>query len=220
MERLSFWYDDEIKDAAHIAGNLNKFEVFNDFLYDNSAQTKQKLGNYLRIISVEHGYEDIFIVTAKEEVVISANASRHEITKVLSNTINKALSTKNVAFSDIYICPDHKIPHLDIVSPAFSKDGQQEVFVVFRINPMTDVFPLFSYWPDSKYFHEIKLVRKVGDSISSLTYDDLLKDEPIIKTFFDDGMNSPSRKAAKGYQGIFEGRDQKQQTCQGGKPTV
>ncbi len=207
VERLSFWYNDEIADARLIAGNMRNFRVFNNFLVDSSAQTKDKLRHYLNIIRAEHGYEDIFITSPEAKLLISANTTRSELTQVLNNTINKALASNKVEFSDIYLCPWHKTPHVDIVSPVSSKDGSSDVFIVFRINPLTDVFPLFSYWPDSKYFHEIKLVRKVGDSISVFNQTQLAGNEPAVKTFLDDNTKSPSRLAASGFRGIYEGKD-------------
>lgn len=208
VERLSYWYNDEMADAALIARNIRSFKVFNNFLTDStSSETKDRLRNYLRIIRAEHGYEDIFITSSTGKLLISANELYPEFTIVLRNTINKAIVSEKTEFSDIYACQSHKTAHIDIVSSVSPENGKSEVFMVFRINPFTDVFPLFSYWPDSKFFHEIKLVRKVGDSISVFNLDQLSGYKPAINTFFDDGMKYPSRIAANGFKGFFEGMD-------------
>jgi hypothetical protein len=207
VERLSFWYNDEMADARLIAGNLPGFKVFNNYLADSSAQNKFKLRHYLKILRAEHGYKDIFMTTPDGRVLITAIDDETEFSEVLKKVISRSLATNNTTFSDIYVCPAHKTAHIDFVSPVFSRDSLTKIFIVFRIDPLTDVFPLFTYWPDAKFFHEIKLVRKIGDSISVFIQDQLSGNEPKVTTFFDDKTKSPSRMAANGYKGIYEGED-------------
>lgn len=207
VSRLSYWYEDEMGDAGLIARNITSFKVFNDFLADSSVPSMIGVKKYLGMLRDEHGYYDIFIVSNTGHLMLSASESELQPSPELNASIQRSLSGKKTEFSDIYISPDGSVPYIDIVSPVAETNNTALALIVFRFNPLDVIFPLLSYWPDSKFYHEIKLVRNDGDSISVFNDSQLSGNQPAILKLSMNNPKTPSLIAAEGYEGIYEGLD-------------
>ena len=207
VARLSFWYEDEIGDAGLIARNLPNFKVFENFLIDTSGSAKKSLRRYLGMLRDEHGYDDIYIVSNTGHLMLSASEADLQPSPELDSSIQKSLSGKKIEFSDIYISPDHSTPYIDIVSPITGAKDTILSLIVFRFNPLEVVFPLLSYWPDSKFYHEIKLVSNDGDSIRVFNETLLSGEKPEIIKLANDNSKTPAHLAAQGLKGVSEGID-------------
>ena len=207
ISRLAYWYEDEMSDAGIIARNITSFSIFNDFVADSSVAATNAVKKYLSMLRDEHGYYDIFVVSNTGRLMISAAESEYQPSPELNASIQKSLSGKMIEFSDIYISPDGSKPLMDIVSPVIMDNDTVMALFVFRFNPLEDIFPLLSYWPDSKFYHEIKLVRNDGDSVSVFYEDRLTGNQPAIVKLPKDNSKIPSLVAAQGYKGVFESID-------------
>ena len=207
VSRLSYWYEDEMSDAGLIARNITSFKVFNDFVTDSSIAAKNGVEMYLRMLRDEHGYKDIFIISSTGYPMLSASESGYQPSPELNASIRRSLLGKKIDFSDIYISPDGLAPFMDIVSPIADDKDSILALIVFRFNPLKVIFPLLSYWPDSKFYHEIKLVRNDGDSISIFNEEQLTWKEPVIAKYSRDNPETPSLLAADGFKGVYEGLD-------------
>ena len=205
--RLSYWYEDEMSDAGLIARNITSFKVFNDFVTDSSVAATQAVIKYLRMLRDEHGYHDIFILSDTGQLMLSPLESELKTSPVLNAAIQRSILGKKIEFTDIYISPDSSASFIDIVSPVMGANDTIHALMVFRFDPLEDIFPLLSYWPDSKFYHEIKLVRNDGDSISILNEAQLAGKQPVIAKYSRDNPLIPSLLAAQGFKGVYEGID-------------
>ncbi len=205
--RLSYWYQDEMGDAGLIARNITSFKVFNEFLNDSTLPAKNAVRMYLRMLRDEHEYLDVTIVSNAGHPMLSATDSGYQPSPELNNCIQRSVSTKKIEFSGIYISPDRSKPCVDIVAPITEEKGKVLALIVFRFDPLKAIFPLLSYWPDSKFYHEIKLVSNYGDSISIYSEGQLSGNHPVIGRLSTTSPKIPTLLAAQGYKGIYDGSD-------------
>jgi PAS domain S-box-containing protein len=207
VNQLSAWYQDEMNDARLISENLSGRSVYNNYMADPGNINKEKLRDYLLLIAEEHGSVDVVLTKPDGEFLISTQAGPIERYNVLTDFIIQSVKEKRILFTDIYNCPIHKVPHLDIISPILDKNRVIQSVIIYRIDPVEAIYPLVSFWPEDNSSFESVLAKKEGDSLRILNKL-RFSDEQILDFKFPVTRSDlPAAAAVSGHKGIFEGRD-------------
>ncbi|KAF0201217.1 MAG: PASResponse regulator receiverATP-binding region ATPase-likeHistidine kinase [Bacteroidetes bacterium] len=207
VRQLKAWYLDEMNDAALISENMSKKSEYNDFIASKDSNSKESFRDYLQFLAKEHGFVDVVVTKPDGDFLASAMEGYYEDCNILRDFILQSVQEKAIVFSDIYNCPIHKLPHIDIFSPILDKNREIRSVIVFRKDPIKDIYPLVSFWPEDNSSYESVLVKKEGDSIriiNKLRFSD--KEVLDVKMSLKQ-LDIAAAAAVSGHKGIFEGID-------------
>ncbi|MCO5251787.1 MAG: PAS domain S-box protein [Candidatus Kapabacteria bacterium] len=208
LSQIEMWLKERTGDAIVVVKSPFYKSRVKAFLNDTSnSELRANIITRLQPALENYHYENIFLLNKDGKIILSVENFDDEIDKITSSFASKAMENGEITFTDFYYCPTHDAVHYDIITPL--TDEQNKIFaaLVFRVNPNNFLYPLIKRWPTISETSETILVRREGDSV--LFLNDLNHSEnknlslkiPLSMTTL------PAVKAVKGYYGLFEGID-------------
>ncbi|NWF98798.1 MAG: PAS domain S-box protein, partial [Nitrospirae bacterium] len=207
--QITKWFHERIGDAHTISNSPFMKRAFSQFIKNpENNELKNDISNRLNLAKRNWGYENILVVSTKNEVLLSLDPSCKEISPETIKKINQAFKEHKVLFTDFYFCSKHNRNHIDIIAPVLDKNNTIHiVFLIFRINPHDYIYPLIQLWPVPSETAETLLVEKEGDSVLFLNELRYKKDTALKLRIPLTEKQVPAVQAVSGYEGIFEGKD-------------
>lgn len=215
INRISNWYSDEKVDAEILSHNTILINKIKQALSTGEPTALEELTEILQNIKVEHHYADIVITTAGAEIIASTNPTLKKLKSNLSAKIFKTANTNKITELDFFRSTsfDNKIL-LGFITPvnfseliAMREETTQNVVITFLIDPADNIYPLIESWPVPSTTSETFLFRVEGDNILYLNELRHRKGTALEFMLPVSRNDLPAAKAAKGYTGIYRGRD-------------
>ncbi|MDQ2695454.1 MAG: ATP-binding protein [Pseudomonadota bacterium] len=173
-------------------------------------EARQKALSWIWSLIGNHGYSSVVLLNATGEAVVSVPQIDTPLTDKTWSYINRALYTRQVAFSDIYGDYSDGGIHLDFVVPLrVERDGAELAVgaLLLRIDPRKFLFPLLQTWPTSSATGETMLVRREGDEVVYLNPPRHYQGGPLSLRHPLSGLHLLSVRALRGEQGEIDGLD-------------
>lgn len=207
IRQITDWIKGERKNAGRIASD----QYIIEYLRSGSARlTPEKqvlLESHLEKIRGDYHYYNVAIILPSGTMIASTlpGTNKAEMSKIV--TIDHNAYRDTVLMSDLYMIPEDggKI-YLDMIAPI--KLGKtRSAQLIFRIDASKTIFPLIEYWPVISRSSETFVTRKEGNSVLYLNNLRYQKNTALRFRLPMTRTDLPAVKAAKGYRGIFEGKD-------------
>ncbi len=170
-------------------------------------RTKSSLQKSLSLIKENHGYGNIFIVSANKKLLFSLDPQYKTVEQSTYNNIDSVSVSSSILSTGLYFCSEESTIHLDLVAPIFDQSKKIIATLVFRIDPYRYLYPLIQSWPVPSRTSETLLIRKEGDSVLFLNELRHKKNTAFKLRIPLTDKVVPAVQAVLGYPGIFEGYD-------------
>ncbi|MGQ9798577.1 MAG: PAS domain S-box protein [Ignavibacterium sp.] len=206
IENLSRWYVDEINDANLIASSNIFQQTFHNWNKDKSATNLIELSEVLTQIKLEHDYENIYLINSDGKIILPDEYSSCK-EKFISELVKSFTPDKSTLFSDLQYCEIEKRAHLIFLNSI----PNTKHFIAFEFSPDETIYSQINQWPTPSNTAEIYLARKQDDSLLVISK---LKFQPNSAFNFKyslDDSNTAVVKAAKGFSGIVQATDYRDQ---------
>lgn len=168
-DQLADWYAAECEDVDLIAGNGILIESLQSWLSTGSSKDRGILSRYISSLKREHAYEELFLYSPDDQRVVFPDDGRTLANSVLRRLADSAAVHRCVLTTDVYLCTDHKTPHIDFIAPIRVSRGGTPLVLVARFDPYASLFPLIEKWPTTRNSAETYIVRADKDSLLILS---------------------------------------------------
>lgn len=202
---IANWYADELMDASTIANNNNLSECIEAWMFSKDSKSRLKIQEVFYDIIIEHGYNEIFLLTTAGNLVVSGKGSLPgwQEQKVALQSVD----LKKVCSSGLFLSEHDQKIYIDFATTVLDNFGSPLYVILFKLDPNQYLFPLIQNWPLPSKTAETLILSRNGDSIVFLnelrhksgTALNLMI--PLSRT------DVPAVYAATGNEGIFEGVD-------------
>ncbi|MCZ7610545.1 MAG: PAS domain S-box protein [Ignavibacterium sp.] len=201
---LSYWYQDEVKDAQTIASNPALLERIYNWNSEKSLRNEISVISFLDQIKAEHDYKNISIVSNQGKVLLPDTYLLPQDT-IFHNSILKASYSNFVISTNLFYSESNYKSHILFISPI--NDSNQ--LLLFEFDADKVVFEPITDWVASAKTGEIYLLQIEKDSITVISNPRSLKVADLRFKYSIIDTNSVAVKAALGFTGIVEGVDYK-----------
>jgi PAS domain S-box-containing protein len=209
-EEITSWRNERLIDANDIQKSQSLINDINEwFLNKNNIIVKSRIQNWIKYLSSNINYANIYLLNPNLKVELSANTNLNMDASERKYLLRN-LYSKKIQFTDLHRSPRNNSINLDLIIPLLysgKERGKIIGLVLITIDPAKVLFPLVKTWPLESRSAETLLIRPDGDSV--LFLNDLRGKQntalnfrlPLTRT------NVPAVHATLGYRGIFEGQD-------------
>lgn len=208
VNQLTQWISERNSEAKFFSENPTYIENAITLISNHqNRDAKASLHKGLSHIQEQHGYENIFVVSAEKKILFSLEKYENELSSSALKFVDSSLSSDRVVFSDFYLCEISNKYHLDIVAPIKNRDEKLIAVMLFRFDPEQYLYPLIQSWPLPSRTSETLLVRQVKDSVEFINQLRHIKNKPHSLRISLNDTEVPAVQAVLGYKGIWEGLD-------------
>ncbi|MCF8242077.1 MAG: PAS domain S-box protein [Melioribacteraceae bacterium] len=208
IDQLTQWLYERRSEAHFFSSNPN---FIKNAINLSTGINTDNAGNYflsrLKPIFISHEYENILITDKDKTIIFAVNSENNHIDDTSFVMIEKALSKREIVFTDIFKCAITGRLMLEFIAPVFDRKGNPTAAIIFRINPTKYLYPLINSWPMPSKTAETLILRKEGDSALFLNELRHKKNTALKHKLQIINKNVPTIQAVLGTEGIFEGTD-------------
>ena len=209
VDQIVNWRSERIADAAVLSESPVLAEAMASFLTDPNGGRAGQIRTCFRSLAANYHYTDILLVDPKGQVRLSLNG-HNKISTEYEVPMAEALLKGIPLFSDLHSDSLTKTPHISVVAPIFTREGQNRRSVgaiLLVIDATRFLYPLIQTWPTPSNSSETLLVKRDGDDalfLNSLRH----KSGAALKLRISlSRTDVPAVKAVLGTQGVVKGRD-------------
>jgi PAS domain S-box-containing protein len=204
-DRIAEWYLDELHDAKVIASNSFLQTYIKQCALHSTFEQCTSLKKFLFNLIEEHGYDAIFLATINGDIITSTTQQPY-LDSVAIVTIASALKQNQVTSTDIYRTQWNNSVVIDFIAPLPVQVNQRSYVLIFRRNPVTDLYPLIIEWPIPTKTAETILLRREQDSIVFLNE---LRHKPntLLSKISTQQISISSVQEALEHHVLYEGTD-------------
>lgn len=203
IKQVRDWYNDELFDAEIIANNPFIKKTFNNNLSQTDINLiKEDLVN----TKLEHDYEKIFITDLNGKVIVSTENTYVIVDSVTDFYIKKTINTAQTVSTNIYYSETKNKASIDFIAP-IKNNNEIKAVMVLEIDPLKVLFPRITYWPFESSSAETYIIMVEDNNIIFINKLRHKDNEPLKFRISLNDLNIASVQAAKGYSGIFIGKD-------------
>lgn len=205
---ISKWYADETLKASTISENnfLQWFAKKSIFSHDTASLANLK--SILAGFRTDHGYDEIIISNTDGSFAISSNDGLLKPDSTLLYFVKHAVDNQGAVNTDIYLNARYNAPRFDILVPLHHDENQDQLVIVFSLDPSRYLYPLLSFWPTEAKSSETVLFRPEGDHIVALSNLRFKENAALrLKWPVNELDIRKARKRHDGFSGFYEGKD-------------
>ncbi|MEO5356383.1 MAG: PAS domain S-box protein [Nitrospirae bacterium YQR-1] len=197
-----------IKESAIFASYVSQYlKNRNSELHNATLKSRllsiRNVNMYLRVI-----------LTGKDGSVVLSTETGKLLDKFSKSLIDKAISTKDIVFSDLYMNLDNAV-RLTVAVPVLLKDFTNHDLppevtgtILLDIDPNEELFPLIQTWPTPSDSAETLLIRREGNDVVYLNELRHKKGTALVfRLPIDEKTMLPAAMAVLGQKGLVEGFD-------------
>ncbi len=144
IRQIEEWYKDEINDAKVISQNPILLSTVTKAITVNDSNSFKILSVHLYDLKSEHGYNEIVITNSDGKLICSTAGDSSSFEKITNGYQPESTRDDDIISTGIYYTND-SIPHFDLICPLYTSLSNEILYIRFRINPETFLFPLLSF---------------------------------------------------------------------------
>jgi nitrogen fixation negative regulator NifL len=210
LKQLMSWRQERLDDASFIYNSETIADEIAKVCENPSRSTyrKQTLG-WMTSMFKNHQYTSISLFDSHYKRVLSVNNENSESISHDPPYLRSAAQPKRILFSDLHTEVGRGV-FIDIVVPVLRGrrvDSTVVGLVILMIDPNTVLYPLIQEWPVPSRTSESLLIRREGDDVVYLNALRHIKNVPLELRRPVDEEQLPAAMAARGVEGIVEGKD-------------
>ncbi|MBN1619551.1 PAS domain S-box protein [candidate division WOR-3 bacterium] len=201
------WRQDQLSNVEILARSPFVQKAAEDFIArGDSSILREDFFNRLRIAKEVFRYTDVLVTDTFGNTLISIQENLCIHGEESKKTIERALSHRAPALSDLFLCENETI-HLDAVHLIENSEGSPFAVLILRNNAEDYLYPVIRDWPTPSKTGEVLLVRKENGEMVFLNH--LRRDfsGPLDLKLPLDSAQMPSVQTALGRKDIFIGKD-------------
>lgn len=207
-EQLVGWHKERIADTKVISESPFFVKGIEEWLgHKNRKPLSADILEILNSAKTNIGYEDIFLVSAKGELLLSVESKLESVGVATTEKIIEASGSGKITFTGLYFCPLHNKIHYDIIAPIKNNSNRIIADLIFRVDPYEYLYPLIQSWPTPSKTAEVLLIKKDGDSVLYLNELRHKKNTAVQLRIPLTSTDLPATQAILGKTGIFDGKD-------------
>lgn len=207
---LTRYRRERLGDAALLQNNPAFTELVRRFLTspadaDAERQLHAWLGNYRS----HSDYDLVRLLDARGVVRLAIPPGPAPLSSQLAGSAAEVLRSGRVGFQDFYRSDTDQRIYLAVSVPVFDEADRSRPLgaVVLRIDPNRYLYPFINRWPGSSATAETLLIRREGDEAVYLNELRFQKNAALTLRLPLSATAVPAVRAARGEEGIAEGRD-------------
>jgi PAS domain S-box-containing protein len=210
VRQLVSWRKERFSDASFIFNSRTIADEIAKLSKDptQARNRKQTLG-WMTSMFKNYQYAAISLINTHDEKILSVSDGGVDLISHDASLIRTATQSKKVLFSDLHT-EAGKGAFIDIIIPILVVRGLDSTVVgsvILLIDPNNALFPLLQEWPIPSRTSECILIRRDGDEVVFLNRLRHINNIPLALRFPVAEKRLPSAMAARGVEGIVEGKD-------------
>lgn len=169
-EVLSNWLRERQSDILVISESPIYQDAVEKWITDpQDEDLKKKLVERLLIVKNRYNYLEILLTDSFGNIYLSTGENQ-EMDQELKEKLRESAFTGNPVHSGIYLCQDDQKIHFDFISQLKNATKiSKNVFLIFRSNPATYLYPVLMKWPGMSETGESIILVREGDSLLFLS---------------------------------------------------
>ncbi|MDS4070123.1 MAG: PAS domain S-box protein, partial [Candidatus Competibacter sp.] len=161
---LAAWFGEREGDAQLVSGSRHAADLYRRWRDAGDASSRDPLREYLRQYQSAYGYESLWVLDERGEVVLATGDAPPAIAPPLRAAIRRAIAEGRVSNTGLYRDGDRPSSlHLDFVAPLSLPEGRPGPVVVLRTDVEAVLGPLLRFWPLPDSSAETLLFGRDGD---------------------------------------------------------
>lgn len=214
LKQIVSWRAERLDDGKFFSRALFAAQDIEDFLEEpQSVETKTRITTWLGQLGNGHRYSQAIIFDSAQQARFAIPELIAEPGPKLLANIKEALKTKGVWISDPFRERETSDVHLDVIIPIrppkqhADQDALPIATLVFRVDLKQFLFPLLRTWPEPTESGEAALARREGNRVRFLSDVRFRTNSALNLTVPVQSAELPVAAAARGSEGVLEGRD-------------
>jgi signal transduction histidine kinase len=209
VSQIITWRKERLADAVTIRENLFLAPRIRRLLNQpKAAKGRKELLTWMGSFKETYQYDDVLLLNNKGTLLLSAAQKNEVIGADTKRLVSKAMKTRKIVFSDLYLNKMSGRIQMSIVTPILDKEGGDTLCIfVLQIDPYVFLYPLIERWPTASLTAETMLIRREGDEVVYLNDLRHRKNTALRFRLPIRDLHLPAALAANGTEGIFEGVD-------------
>jgi PAS domain S-box-containing protein len=212
--QIENWRQERFNDASFIFHSDAISLQFEQFLKNpNSRKERAAMLGWMTPMFKNRQYVsmDIFSKSGSHLFCIlddSCKASVYE-----KDIFAEAIRTKKVLFADLHVHDDGRV-YMGLVVPIIKIDKKDTTVLgslLLRIDPWRFLYPLIHSWPVISKTSETLIIRREGDEVVYLNELRHRREKNLVLRMSINEKKLPAAIAARGYEGVVEGIDYRQE---------
>jgi PAS domain S-box-containing protein len=206
IRQISYWYTDELSDAATIVGDKYFSKLAHSWSSTHFPTVESELVDLLTQLANEHGYKSVIILYGDFLNQIASGKEYSHVSEVTLLTAQKVIKTGLTSSTDIFLCPQDSDIFIDFITPLNLNTAIPAV-VVFRHEPSGFLYPLLENWPVPSKTAETLLLRKEKENVLFLNNVRHIRNSALRLSIPLSKEEVPAVKATLGEKGFVDGID-------------
>ena len=208
VEQLIEWRKERRGDALIFSERHHFIRRIEEYLLkQDDALRKADLIEDLDTVVRVFGYESILLTSPEGEPFLFSGSGSEHLGSLTAEMITTAVKSLQITFTDFYPCDEEDKVHYDIISPLLNEKKNIIAVMILTINPTHYLYPVIQSWPTPSRTSETLIVRKDGQDVLFLNELRHQKNTALKLRIPLTATKVPAVQAVLGYQGIWEGRD-------------
>ena len=208
LKQIINWRQERKSDALVIENNSSAAEFVDDY-FRNKVQ-KGEINRWIESFCVTNGYSSATIFDTKNKIRFSYGFKGDSIGQTGYELLAEVFEKHSYILSDLFFSEATKTATLDLLVPLIFWEQKEHPIIgaiLFRIDPYKVLYPLIQSWPTPSRSSETILLGREGSEVVFLNELRFRKGTALKLKFSINKEKLPAARAAKGFEGVFEGTD-------------
>jgi len=212
--QIENWRQERFNDASFIFHSEAITLQFEQFLKNpNGRKERDAMLGWMAPMFKNRQYVsmDIFSKSGSQLFCILDDSCKTSVNE--NDIFQEAIRTKKVLFADLHVHDDGRV-YMGLVVPII-KIGKKDTTVLgsllLRIDPWRFLYPLIHSWPVISKTSETLIIRREGDEVVYLNELRHRREKNLVLRMSISEKKLPAAIAARGYEGVVEGIDYRQE---------
>jgi PAS domain S-box-containing protein len=210
-DQIRNWLNERLGDANTAVESPFFYTQARDFIADpTDGELEEQLLAWMQSRIDNYRYQSVFLLDAGGDAVLSLNPRGEPLGEYARGVARESMASGEVVVSDLHRDEGEGHIHMDLASPipaADGKDAPAAGAILLRLDPYDLLYPLIQSWPTPSETAETLIVRREGDEVVFLNELRHQGGTALELRFPLGDEDLPASMAARGVEGIVEGRD-------------
>jgi PAS domain S-box-containing protein len=210
VEQIVNWRGERLADGRVLQESPFFIEEVARWLKTPQPETTEQILDRFRSLQANYGYYDVLLVDDSGKVRLNLGAPLASLHEDAARALATAFREKRAALSDLHAGPGDLPPHICVIAPLFSGEGEKAQpvgAVILQCVACQFLFPLIGSWPVGSRSAETLLLRRENDSVVILNELRHRQDTALKLRFSLSDKEKLALIAAQGTRGLVYGKD-------------